>query len=157
VLPALVRLDPLVADGPDAAERMVYASAVADWFDTAIFPLIQLAPQGKWRDWMSWLTMAGVAIVRIGLGKNPTLETWRLLAEDLGNIDLTMLADALASAGAPEELVEAAGDYVPPDDDSFEGNAYHSPLRGQPGVIQFEDGSWGYPYPDRPAYGYAAD
>jgi hypothetical protein len=112
VLPALVRLDPLVADGPDAAERMVYASAVADWFDTAIFPLIQLAPAGKWRDWMSWLTMAGVAMVRTRLGKTPSLETWRLLAEELGTIDLTMLDEALASAGAPEELVETASEFV---------------------------------------------
>jgi hypothetical protein len=93
---------------------MVYASAVADWFDTAIFPLIQLAPQGKWRDWMSWLTMAGVAMVRTRIGKTPTLETWRLLAEELGTIDLSMLDEALAQAGAPEELVDQAQEYVPP-------------------------------------------
>jgi hypothetical protein len=92
---------------------MVYASAVADWFDTAIFPLIQLAPQGKWRDWMSWLTMAGVAMVRTRLGTTPTLETWRLLAEELGMIDLSLLDDVLAKSGAPEELVEQAEEYVP--------------------------------------------
>jgi hypothetical protein len=113
VLPALTALDPGLADGPDSAERMVYASAVADWFDTAIFPLIQLAPQGKWRDWMSWLTMAGVAMVRTRLGTTPTLETWRLLAEELGMIDLSLLDDVLAKSGAPEELVEQAEEYVP--------------------------------------------
>jgi hypothetical protein len=92
---------------------MVYASAVADWFDTAIFPLIQLAPQGKWRDWMSWLTMAGVAMVRTRLGKTPTLETWRLLAEELGTIDLARLDEVLSGVGAPDELVETASEYVP--------------------------------------------
>lgn len=124
---------------------MVYASAVADWFDKAIFPLIQLAPQGKWRDWMSWLTMAGVAMVRTRLGKTPTLETWKLLAEELGTIDLARLDEVLAQAGAPEEIVDAADQLTPENPGHVAGGL---PMGG---------GAAGSVAGGLPNYGYAAD